>query len=642
MIRRAGVPMALLAGMLAGTTACGDGNGPGSVTLASLPGLVVSAPVQHSVMQGRLQASAAGPAGAGVTYVSMAPGSVPDGQQATIRDLATTQSVVAAVVDGGFDPVAIEAGVGDTLLMEITRTGSGASLQAAEVVRPTRPPVIVRTSPPRGGRDVPLNVSVQVVFNEPVDSTTLGTASVQLWQDATPVPGTVRLSDTTGFRVEFRPDAPLAAGTLYDLLVTQGVHDLNGGAVAAPIDISFETGSEADALAFATLRAAGGYTCGLTTAGAAYCWGINDEGELGAATTSDCGNNCSTMPVPVAGNLTFQSVSAGLYHACGITADGTPYCWGSSNFGALGTDTATLTACAATPYHGGCPYPVPVAGGYVFQSISAGVWHTCGLTATGAVYCWGRSDAGELGADSATLAGSCRSPYLCSTPVPAAGGHTFVSVSAGNDLTCGISTTGVTYCWGANDVGQLGIGTTAGPDQCRASPVAPTLACSRVPVAVAGGTTFTAVAAVDSSACGLTSAGSGYCWGYNGGLLGTAVPLQGVASAPVPVGGGLTFASLAAGRQYACGLTSTGTAFCWGLGDNDVFGSGTTIHISATPVQVAGGHAFGSLSAAAGWGDHSCGLATDGTAYCWGANVEGELGNGSTNPSNVPTKVAGQ
>jgi alpha-tubulin suppressor-like RCC1 family protein len=641
MTRSAVVHLAFLAGVLAGIAGCGDGSGPGTGILGSVPGLVVSAPVQFSAVQGTVRASAA-PAGAGVAYVSLAPGSVPDGQAATIRNLATSRSVLATVVDGGFDPVAIDAGVGDTLEVEITRTGGGPSLAGVEVVRADRPPVVIRTSPPRGGRDVPLNVSVVIVFNEPVDSTTLSTASVQLWRDSVPVSGTVRLSDGSGFRVEFHPDAPLAEETLYDLLVTQSVRDLKGGTLTAPLDLSFATGVNAQALVFMAVSVAGGYSCGLTAGGAAYCWGINNEGELGSPTNPECGTNCSTTPVPVSGGLTFQSVGVGLYHACGITTNGTPYCWGSTDFGQLGVDTATLTGCAATPYHSGCPYPVPVAGGYAFRSISAGVWHSCGVTATGAAYCWGRSDAGELGADSATLAASCRSPYLCSSPVPVAGGHSFVSVSAGNALTCGIATTGVTYCWGANDVGQLGIGTAAGPSLCSASPGGPMAACSRVPVAIVGGLTFTTVAAADSSACGLTLAGAAYCWGYNGGLLGTAVLLGSVAAAPVPAGGGLTFASLSTGSQYACGVTETGTAFCWGIGDNDVFGSGTTIHNSATPVQVAGGHAFTSLSAATGWGDHTCGLTTDGTAYCWGANVEGQLGNGSTNSSTVPVKVAGQ
>jgi alpha-tubulin suppressor-like RCC1 family protein len=635
------VPSVVLAALLAGTTGCADSPGPGPVIPGSLPGLIVSAPVQPGAGQAGAPAFAGAPAGSGVAYVAVAPGSVPDGQTATVRNLATSRSVSVAVLDGGFDPVAIDAGAGDTLLVEITRSGGGAPVAAAEVVRPSRPPVVVRTTPPKGGRDVPLNANVAIVFNEPVDTTTLGPASVQLWNDTTPVPGTVRLSDATGFRVEFRPDAPLTRGTLYDLLITPAVHDLNGGSLAAALDVPFTTGAEAQALVFAAVSAAGGYSCGLTTAGAAYCWGINNEGELGSATNSECGDNCSTLPVPVAGGLTFQSVSVGLYHACALSTNGTPYCWGSSNFGALGVDTATLNACAATPYHGGCPYPVPVSGGLTFRSISAGVYHTCAVTATGAAYCWGRN-AGELGADSATVATTCRTVNLCLQPIAVSGGHSFVSVSAGNGLSCGIDNTGVTYCWGANDVGQLGIGNAAGPDQCASLTAAPARACSRVPVAVAGGLAFATVAAGDSSACGLTTFGAAQCWGYNGGLLGSAVPVDGFSSSPVRVGATLSFTALAPGYRYACGITSDGTAYCWGLGDNGVFGSGTTPHISAAPVQVAGGHAFRALSAATGWGDHTCGLATDGAAYCWGANVEGELGNGSMNSSTVPEKVAGQ
>jgi alpha-tubulin suppressor-like RCC1 family protein len=640
-MRRTAVRSELSVLLLACAAACSDGSGPMDARLDSLPGLIVSQPLSGVAAAPGARTPAFGPGGA-LVYVSLVPGSAPTGLEATIRDQASGRLVTADVVDGGFDPVAIPADVGDTLVLTITRTGSSAPLRVVEPVKARRPPEVVRASPPPGGRDVPLNANVVIVFSTPIDTATLNTGTFQLWRDTTPVAGTVRLGDAVGVRVEFHPDTLLASETVYDLLVTQALHDVNGGALSSPLDVPFATGTKEQALALASLSVAGGYSCGVAASGVAWCWGINGEGELGTTTGSECGDACSTIPVAVAGGLAFQSVSAGLYHACGVTTSGAAYCWGSDSYGALGTDTTTLRSCYATPYHNGCPFPVPVVGGHQFRSISAGRWHTCGITTDGAAYCWGRNMAGELGADSATLAANCRSAAGCGTPVPVSGGLVFTAVSAGNALSCGVTAVGAAYCWGIDDVGQLGVGSGAGLPQCVAYPGATLYPCSPAPVAVTGGLTFTMVAATDSSACGLTSTGQVRCWGYNDGLLGTAVPLNTFATAPVRTGGDLTFTTLAVGLQYACGTTATGPSFCWGLGDNGVFGSGTLTHISTMPLQVAGGHTFQFLRAASGWGDHTCGLTTDGTAYCWGANVEGELGEGSTNPSTVPVRVAGQ
>lgn len=640
---------AVLTGLLVWTAACSDSSGlrqmPADVlpTADSLPGLILSTPVRESgAFMGRAGAPASGaPLSANVVYISLAPGAVPTGVQATIRDEATGVTATAAVVDGGFDPVAIAASVGDTLVVEIKRIGAAGPIRTLQLVTASRPPVVVRTDPPPKKVDVPLNSIMVVVFSTPIDPATLNTASVQLFDGTTPVAGTVLLAGASGFRAELHPATLLARETAYDLIVTPAIHDLNGGALRSPIDVQFTTGVNVEALAFTAMSVADGHTCGVITSGAAYCWGINSEGQLGTATNAECGIRCSTIPLPVDGALTFQSVSAGVFHTCGVTTNDVAYCWGSSLYGELGADTVTLNVCYTTPYPAACPYPVPVAGGLTFTSISAGRDHTCGVTTAGAAYCWGLSYDGELGADSATLAANCRTVYRCSAPVPVSGDLTFASVSAGSALSCGVTTAGAAYCWGTNRSGELGIGTADGPEQCNVFPGGPS-SCSHVPVAVTGGLAFTTVTALEASACGLTTAGAAYCWGYNAGLLGSGVPLGSFAAAPVRVGGGLTFTSIAAGLQYGCGVTATGAAFCWGVGDNGVFGNGTTTHISATPLDIAGGHLFQALSAANGSLGHTCGLTTDGVAYCWGSNVLGELGNGSTNSSLVPVPVVGQ
>jgi hypothetical protein len=173
----------------------------------------------------------------------MGPGTVPSGLRATIRDRATVLSLrTVAVVDGGFDPVAIPASLGDTLLVQIEREGD-TPLHMSALVRPRRRPVVVRTSPPQGGRDVPLNAAIIVVLSEPVDGGTVTPASVQLLRGATPVEGTVRLLDPSGLFVLFEPAQLLAPATSYRLAVGQAVRDRDGDALEAPVAIDFTTGS---------------------------------------------------------------------------------------------------------------------------------------------------------------------------------------------------------------------------------------------------------------------------------------------------------------------------------------------------------------------------------------------------------------
>src|SRR5947199_232466 len=228
-------------------------------------------------------------------------------------------------------------------------------------------------------------------------------------------------------------------------------------------------------LTFAQVSAREYYACGVTTAGAAYCWGYNGDGELGNGTTTT-----SPTPVAVSGGLTWAAVSAGLYHTCGVTTAGAAYCWGYNGDGQLGNGTTTNS-----------PTPVAVAGGLTFATVSAGGRSACGVATAGRAYCWGYNGDGELGNGTTTNS---------TTPVAVAGGLTFAAVSAGFNFACGVTTAGAPYCWGDNGFGELGNGTTTN---------------SPTPVAVAGGLTFATVSAGHYHACGVTTAGAACCWGDN-------------------------------------------------------------------------------------------------------------------------------
>ena len=370
-----------------------------------------------------------------------------------------------------------------------------------------------------------------------------------------------------------------------------------------------------------SVSAGGAHTCALTASGAAYCWGKGDVGQLGVAPPAttcfayfDFTWPCSLAALPVEGNPAFRQLAAGTEHTCGLTSDGTAYCWGSNANGQLGDGTTTTRNA-----------PVAVATTVKFTSIDAGFQHTCGLTSTGSAYCWGRNVFGQLGDGTTTER---------LVPVPVTGSLTFrqlVAGGTGNSVghTCALTSSGDPYCWGSNSRGQLG-----------RSPRA--LAPHPVPALVSGGLTLAALATgLSDHVCGLTASGAAFCWGANGnGELGDGTarvdrPL------PVAVSGGIAFTQLTTGTHtggHTCGLTSNGVAYCWGSNNLGEVGDSSNVD-RTTPTAVGGGLTFSTIDAGS---HHTCARATGGAVYCWGSNLTGQLGINSTISSNRPAKVAGQ
>lgn len=248
-------------------------------------------------------------------------------------------------------------------------------------------------------------------------------------------------------------------------------------------------------LKFKEISAGFNSTCALTLAGAAYCWGSNGFGQLGRDTTD------TRTPVAVATGLAFSKISVGQYYACGVAAGGDAYCWGSNTYGNLGTtDTTThagprlvagglhFKAIAAASFHtcgvatdataycwgagllgilgNGArddhPTPTTVSGGHQYATVTVGANHSCGLTVDLFLYCWGSNGSAQLaGTASETCPLGPGTNLPCtSTPVLSASGHTFRSASAGAFHTCAVAFTGGAFCWGANDRGQIGNGST--------------------------------------------------------------------------------------------------------------------------------------------------------------------------------------
>jgi len=345
----------------------------------------------------------------------------------------------------------------------------------------------------------------------------------------------------------------------------------------------------------ASLIAAGGTaTCAVAVSGGLYCWGT------GLFT------NAATTPTLVTSSVSFVSLSVGDHHACGLTSAGAAYCWGNNGIGQLGI--GSLTSNEAQPR--------AVAGGLAFASLAAGDSFTCGLTTDRRVFCWGDNAVGELGNGSTTAS---------LTPTAIQTTEQFTALAAGLGHVCAIAATGAAYCWGANNTGQLGGSST---DTCLvpgvdyySEQITTAVTCSKTPIVMAKAPgTFTALVA-SSGTCGLVAgAQTAFCWGY---------PDNDILLPPA------TFLSLAAGSESVCGTTPRQTILCWSYVTPDPYGDGGI----APPPMVLGIDTPTSL--VAGFG-HWCAIsATTGSAYCWGNNMAGELGDGLHTSSTSAVRVAG-
>jgi len=177
-----------------------------------------------------------------VAYVSLPPGTAPLGRLATILNRRSGAIVQTLVMLGGFDPVPVVARAGDTLRVEVRWPEEAGGLVSSEfTVPPRRPPVIVRTQPPPGKRDIPLSASMLVVFSEPIDPASLGPRALQLDGGGAPVPGTVRLVPGYPWMVEFTPDTLLVPETSHELVVTSAIQDLDGETLEADVRVPFTT-----------------------------------------------------------------------------------------------------------------------------------------------------------------------------------------------------------------------------------------------------------------------------------------------------------------------------------------------------------------------------------------------------------------
>lgn len=344
------------------------------------------------------------------------------------------------------------------------------------------------------------------------------------------------------------------------------------------------------------LSSGSGFTCQIVD-GVAYCWGSNNEGQLGSGIASD-----SARPVRVRERIDFRSIGTGSRHACAITTSGSAYCWGDNSSGQLGDGSTTSRRV-----------PIAVAGGLIFVAVHGGWDHTCAVTPDGEAYCWGENEDGQLGNGSRINS---------AVPLRVAGNVRWRAVSAGIGYTCGVAYGGNAYCWGSNHFGHLG----------NSSKIP-----SAEPVPVAGGLSFSSISAGNLHTCGITTQGRAYCWGNNKtGELGNGT--KQASAEPMPVAGDLSFASIVSskpsGKSFTCGVTVKGAAYCWGF-PSEWLGSRDVQH-NAKPLRVETDVMFAAISSGF---SHSCGRTRDGTVYCWGSNRSGQLSDAASGDTWRPVAV---
>lgn len=388
---------------------------------------------------------------------------------------------------------------------------------------------------------------------------------------------------------------------------------------SAPLQAQASTSRTRESLNFVQLTAGDRFTCGLAAGGAAYCWGRNDAGQLGTPTSPhQCtlmptAGPCATEPQRVAGGQTFAYLDAGDAHVCGVTPEGTAYCWGSNISGALGTDTPLASCVPENPAFPrpsdllpGCSrIPVPVAGNLRFTSLSVGDVLTCGVTVEGHAYCWGMDQqrtsrsiqrtpvriAGDQRFTAITVdfyqacaldrsgAVYCWADGIFNKPTRVPAPATFKQLSRGWGQNCALTSTGKAYCWGDNDSGQVGTGRVP-----KAHEKVDTV------TAVAGGLRFREIRAGFGTTCGITTERALYCWGKRAGVKATAECFHVDAYAPcTPRPVRVTaqqFRSVAIGTDHLCAVTVAGVGYCWGADYYGSFGTGPASTLRDTPRRV--------------------------------------------------------
>lgn len=386
------------------------------------------------------------------------------------------------------------------------------------------------------------------------------------------------------------------------------------GLRSPPATLSYTPGAGAKAVS-----ASGSDACALLLSNTISCWGNNVYGQLGNGGTTSL-----STPTPVAGITNATAVAAAGEHTCAIASGGVD-CWGNNNDGQLGNGSTTDSST-----------PVPVTGIGNATAIATSEYNSCAVLADGTVSCWGLDRYHQLGDGGTGGSQGCTDGSCSSIPLSVPGITNATQVAIGGTLNdssaCALLTTGKITCWGSNDYGQLGDGTTGDP-----SP----------PVTVSGISDAVQLTGSYYTMCAVLSSGSVDCWGFgNNGELGRGTDTSSPLPAPVT---GVTNAVAAGGGDPMCALLADGSVDCWGESANGGLGNGSDVGpdtcgqyafpCARTPVSVSGPLDAASVSTG---NTGACVVLANASVDCWGWNAYGQLGDGTSgSDSVVPGPVLG-
>ncbi|MDR0198876.1 MAG: InlB B-repeat-containing protein [Methanomassiliicoccaceae archaeon] len=383
----------------------------------------------------------------------------------------------------------------------------------------------------------------------------------------------------------------------------------------------FTVGSASPA---SVIDAGKGHSLALMDGGTVWAWGENGYGQLGDGTTDNSNTPVQAMVspgVPLDGAV---AASAGALHSIVLKDDGTVWAWGHNNWGQLGDGT---TDESVTPVQVIVSPGVPLDG---VAAVSAGAFYNIVLKDDGTVWAWGHNIFGQFG--NGSNVGSLMPVQAMASPgVPLDG---VAAISAGDFHSIVLKDDGTVWAWGQNVYGQLGDGTVA----LRRAPVQ---------VMISSGAPLDGVAAVSAGMYHnivLKDDGTVWAWGHNNwGQLGdgttdnSSTALQVTVSPGAPLDG---VAAVSAGGNHTIAMKDDGTVWAWGWNVYGQLGDGTT-NDSSTPVQAMAspGVPLDGVAAVSAGDYHILVMKDDGTAWAWGANYNGLLGDGATDNSSTPVQV---
>lgn len=339
-------------------------------------------------------------------------------------------------------------------------------------------------------------------------------------------------------------------------------------------------------------------SCALSAQGSVRCWGKNEFGQLGTGSSATESLVPQDVPALQAGVVDLAGKNL---HFCAVKEDGTVWCWGQNSSGKLGNDSTTASAV-----------PVQALGLDDVRKVAVGSTNSCAIKNNGALWCWGAADG--IGNNNGTKR----------VAVPVIGFESgTVDVAVGSSFTCASKADATVWCWGKNTNGRLGDGS----DTDRPTPGRVT-GLSNV-VALSGGTAYMCAAKTD---------GTVWCWGENAnGVLGNGKSGDGENSlVPSKVSGISDVYALSSGQSNVCAIKTDRTLWCWGSNGGGQIGDGSGSGIRTTPVQVAN---ISNISSSSNGSTHTCAIEVGGAAWCWGTNISGQIGDGTTTRRLLPTAV---